>query len=158
MSTLPLLLLVAGVLGTLFVLYSAFAGPSPARAGARRLDALRERHSKSSDIAAQAQMKRILATRTSKMDGFAKRFIPNPAMLAQRIERTGMSWGLAQYLSATVALTMTVAILLISQGLPILLAVFLGLFAGISLPHFTIGFLITRRVNKLPSAFRTRSS
>jgi tight adherence protein B len=66
MSTLPLLLLVAGVLGTLFVMYSAFAGPSPARAGARRLDALRERHSKSSDVAAQAQMKRILATRTSR--------------------------------------------------------------------------------------------
>jgi tight adherence protein B len=153
MSTLPLLLLVAGVLGTLFVMYSAFAGPSPARAGARRLDALRERHSKSSDVAAQAQMKRILATRTSKMDGFAKRFIPNPAMLAQRIERTGMSWGLAQYLSATVALAMTVAILLISQGLPILLAVFLGLFAGISLPHFTIGFLITRRVNKFTQRF-----
>jgi Flp pilus assembly protein TadB len=52
-----------------------------------------------------------------------------------------------------VALAMTVAILLISQGLPILLAVFLGLFAGISLPHFTIGFLIKRRVNKFTQRF-----
>jgi tight adherence protein B len=148
MSTLPLLLLVAGVLGTLLVMYSAFAGPSPARAGSRRLEALRERHSKSSEVAAQAQMKRILATRTSKMDGIAKRFLPNPAMLAQRIGRTGMNWGLAQYLAASVALIVTVSILLITQGLPAALAIALGLFAGIALPHFTISFLIRRRVNK----------
>jgi tight adherence protein B len=153
MSTLPLLLLIAGVLGTLLVMYSAFAGPSPARAGSRRLEALRERHSRSSEVAAQAQMKRILATRTSKMDGIAKRFLPNPAMLAQRIGRTGMNWGLAQYLAASVALIVTVSILLITQGLPAALAVALGLFAGIGLPHFTISFLIRRRVNKFNVRF-----
>jgi tight adherence protein B len=122
MSTLPLLLLVAGVLGTLLVMYSAFAGPSPARAGSRRLEALRERHSKSSEVAAQAQMKRI-------------------------------NWGLAQYLAASVALIVTVSILLITQGLPAALAIALGLFAGIALPHFTISFLIRRRVNKFNVRF-----
>ncbi len=153
MSTLPLLLLVAGVLGTLFVVYSAIAGPSPARAGARRLDALRERHSKSTEVAAQAQMKRILATRTSKMDGFAKRFIPNPAMLAHRIERTGMNWGLFQYVAAMLALIVVVAIGLMTQGFPVLLAILLGLFAGISVPHFTISYLIKRRVNRFTARF-----
>jgi hypothetical protein len=38
MPTLPLVIMIAGLLGTLFVLYSAFAGPSPpaqARAGSK---------------------------------------------------------------------------------------------------------------------------
>jgi tight adherence protein B len=141
------------MLGTLYVMYSAFAGPSPARAGARRLETLRERHSRSTEVVAQAQMKRMLATRTSKMDGLAQRFIPNPALLRLRLERTGRSWSLAQYLTASVALTVTIAILIVSQGLPILLGVFVGLFAGIGVPHLVIGFLIKRRVNKFNVRF-----
>jgi tight adherence protein B len=89
MPTLPILIIAIGVLGALFVLYSAMAGPSPAKVQARRLDGLRERHSKSNEVAAQAQLKRILATRGGKMDSFAQKFIPNPALLRQRIERTG---------------------------------------------------------------------
>ncbi len=153
MPTLPMIIVLAGMLGTLYIMYSAFAGPSPARAGARRLETLRERHSRSTEVVAQAQMKRMLATRTSKMDGLAQRFIPNPALLRLRLERTGRSWSLAQYLTASVALTVTIAILIVSQGLPILLGVFVGLFAGIGVPHLVIGFLIKRRVNKFNVRF-----
>ncbi len=153
MPTLPMIIILVGMLGTLYVMYSAFAGPSPARAGARRLETLRERHSRSTEVVAQAQMKRMLATRTSKMDGLAQRFIPNPALLRLRLERTGRSWSLAQYLTASVALTVTIAILIVSQGLPILLGVFVGLFAGIGVPHLVIGFLIKRRVNKFNVRF-----
>ena len=153
MATLPMVFVLAGLLGTLYVMYSAFAGPSPARAGARRLESLRERHSKSTDVAAQAQMKRILASRATKMDTFAQRFIPNPALLRLRIERTGMNWSLAQYLTASVVLGVTVAMLIIVKGLPILLGLFIGLFAGIGLPHLVIGFLIKRRVKKFNVRF-----
>jgi tight adherence protein B len=141
------------MLGTLYVMYSAVAGPSPARAGARRLESLRERHSKSTEVAAQAQMKRILASRTTKMDGFAQRFIPNPALLRLRLERTGRSWSLAQYLTASVVLATTVAMLLKLQGMPLLLGVFVGLFTGIGLPYFVTGFLISRRVKKFNVRF-----
>jgi tight adherence protein B len=141
------------MLGTLYVMYSAVAGPSPARAGARRLESLRERHSKSSEVAAQAQMKRILASRATKMDGFAQRFIPNPALLRLRIERTGRNWSLAQYLTASLVLGITVAMLLMVQGMPLLLGLFVGLFAGIGLPHLVIGFLIKRRVKKFNVRF-----
>ena len=153
MPTLPILIIAVGVLGALFVLYSAMAGPSPAKAGARRLESLRERHSKSNEVAAQAQLKRILANRDSRMDGFAQRFIPNPALLRSRIERTGRSWGLAQYAMASVTLAVVSAILLMANGLPFLLAVFLGLFVGAAIPHFTLGFLIKRRIAKFTARF-----
>jgi tight adherence protein B len=153
MPTLPLVIMIAGLLGTLFVLYSAFAGPSPARAGARRLEVLRERHSRSSDVIAQAQLKRIIAHRETRMDGLAKRFLPNPALLKLRIARTGMEWGFFQYLAASAALVVVVATLVMFQGLPFLLAISAGLFAGVSIPHFTVGFLIKRRVNKFTSRF-----
>jgi tight adherence protein B len=148
-----MVIVLAGMLGTLYVMYSAVAGPSPARVGARRLEALRERHSKSSEVAAQAQMKRILASRTTKMDGFAQRFIPNPALLRLRLERTGRSWSLAQYMTASVVLATTVAMLLKLQGMPLLLGIFVGLFAGVGLPYFVTGFLISRRVKKFNVRF-----
>jgi tight adherence protein B len=153
MPTLPILIITAGVLGALFVLYSAMAGPSPTKAQARRLESLRERHSKSSEVATQAQMKRILATRETRMDGVAQRFIPNPALLRRRIEMTGRSWSLAQYLMASVTLGVVSAILLLANGFPFLLAAILGLFLGAAIPHFTLGFLIKRRVNKFTARF-----
>jgi tight adherence protein B len=98
-------------------------------------------------------MKRILASRTTKMDGFAQRFIPNPALLRLRLERTGRSWSLAQYLTASVVLATTVAMLLKLQGMPLLLGIFVGLFTGIGLPYFVTGFLISRRVKKFNVRF-----
>jgi tight adherence protein B len=153
MPTLTFLMILAGMLGTLGVVYVALSGPSPARAGARRLESLRERHSKSSEVAAQAQMKRILATRESKMDGIVQRLVPNPVLLRKRIERTGRSWTLPQYMTASLVLGITVAILIAVQGLPVLLSIFVGLFAGIGIPHLVIGFMIKRRVNKFTVRF-----
>ena len=153
MPTLPILIIAAGVLGALFVFYAAMAGPSPAKAQARRLEGLRERHSKSSEVATQAQLKRILSTRTSKMDGFAQRQSPNPAQLRKRIEMTGRSWSLAQYLMTSVTLALVAAVLLMANGLPYLLATFLGLFLGSALPHLTLGFLIKRRIGAFTARF-----
>ena len=39
------------------------------------------------------------------------------------------------------------------QGAPFLLAFFVGLFVGIGLPHFVVGLLIKRRINKFNSNF-----
>jgi tight adherence protein B len=153
MPTLPILIITAGVLGALFVLYSAMAGPSPAKAQARRLESLRERHSKSSEVATQAQLKRILATRETRMDGLAQRFLPNPALLRRRIEMTGRSWSLSQYLMASVTLALVSGVLLLANGLPFLLAAFVGIFLGAFIPHLTIGILIKRRVGKFTARF-----
>src|SRR3546814_6027274 len=100
----PMVMMAAGLLGTLVLVYVAFAGPSPAKAQVRRLESLRERHSKSTEIVAQAQLKKIMSGRPTKMDGVAQRFLPNPALLRKRIEQTGKPWSIGQYLIASVAL------------------------------------------------------
>ena len=144
----------AGLIGTLALIFFAFTGPSAAKAQVRRLEELKVRHSRSTEVAAQAQLKRILASREgTKLDGFAQRFIPNPALLRRRIEQTGKPWTLSQYVLASLALAFVVTLFLTFKGLPIYLAIFVGLFAGIGIPHYVVGKLITRRINKFTSKF-----
>ena len=100
-----MMIMMAGLLGTLMLGYFAFAGPSASKAQNRRLEVVRERHSKSNEVAAQAQLKRILQSRTeTKMEGFAQRFIPNPALLRTRLNQTGRKWTLVQYTMVSVAI------------------------------------------------------
>ena len=148
-----LMMLAGGMFGMLGLVYAAIAGPSADKARSRRLDSLRERHSKSNEVAAQAQMKRILATRETKMDSALQRFIPNPALLRRRIEQTGKSWSLSKYLSGSLGLGALVLLLLLFKGMPFILAVVLGLFAGIGVPHFVVSYLIGKRINQFNGRF-----
>ena len=154
MLSFPILMLGGGVLAVLAMMVFAMGGPNVSKATNRRLEVVRERHSKSNEVAAQAQLKRILQTRNqTKMDGLAQRLIPKPALLRQRLQQTGRTWTLAQYGLACLGIIVTVALLLIVKGLPLLLAVLIGLFAGIGLPHFIVGKLIKRRVAKFTARF-----
>jgi tight adherence protein B len=149
-----MLIMVVGLLGTLVLGYFAFAGPSASKAQNRRLEMVRERHSKSNEVAAQAQLKRILQSRAdTKMEGFAQRFIPNPALLRTRLNQTGKSWTLPQYAMASLALLVVITSTLAFKGLPVLLALFVGLFFGIGLPHFVVGKMIKRRIAKFTAKF-----
>ena len=153
MPSLPILILAAGLLATLVMAFGAFTGPSIAKAGNRRLEGLRERHSKSAEIATQAQLKRIIAGRQTRMDGFAQRFIPNPALLRLRLEKTGHSWTVGQYFLVSAGLIAVTFLLLMMKGMPTLLAVFVSLFAGIGLPHIVISKLIKKRLAKFTARF-----
>ena len=48
---------------------------------------------------------------------------------------------------------MVPASLLAMRGAPMLLALFVGLFLGVGLPHFVVGFFIKRRVAKFTAKF-----
>jgi tight adherence protein B len=150
----PILMLGGGVLAVLALMVFAVGGPNVSKATNRRLEVVRERHSKSNEVAAQAQLKRILQSRTqTKMDGLAQRLIPKPALLRQRLQQTGRNWTLAQYGLASLGIIVVIALLLIVKGLPVLLAALIGLFVGVGLPHFIIGKLIKRRVAKFTARF-----
>lgn len=154
MSSLMIIIIAVGLVGTLGLLLVAVSGPSASKARSRRLEAVRERHSKSADIAAQAQLRRIVATRGStKMDSLAQSIIPNPALLRQRLERTGRTWSLAQYLMVSGGAIFVFTSLFMLKGLPLLLALMLGLFLGIGLPHFVVGKMISKRVKKFTTKF-----
>jgi tight adherence protein B len=153
MPSFPILILAVGLLATLIMAFGAFRGPSEAKAQGRRLESLRERHSKSAEIATQAQLKRIIAGRANRMDGFAKRFIPNPALLSLRLQKTGRNWTVGQYFLATAGLIVVAFLALMIKGLPVLLALMVSLFIGIGLPHLVVSKLIKKRVNKFTSKF-----
>jgi tight adherence protein B len=79
--------------------------------------------------------------------------IPNPEMLHKRIKMTGKSWTLGQYAWASVGLAILVALTLLLRGWAPLLAIFLGLFAGLGLPHMVVGHLINKRTMKFTVNF-----
>jgi tight adherence protein B len=152
--TFPVILFAFGLLGTLALAYFAFNGPSVSQVSNRRLESLRERHSKSSEVAAQAQMKRILAARSEgRMEGLATRLMPNPALLRQRLSRTGKDWTLGKYMMGSAAVAVIPAVLLLLKGAPLLLAIFFGLFLGAAVPHFAVSRLISRRVKQFTARF-----
>jgi tight adherence protein B len=150
----PLLLMMAGVLAMVGMFVFAFAGPSAAKASNRRLESVRERHSRSNEVATQAQLKRILQTRQqSKMEDLAERFIPNPALLTRRLQQTGKSITLPKYALICLGLALVVGAILAMKGVPPLLSLFIALFVGIGLPHKVVSRMITRRVAKFTARF-----
>ena len=153
MPSLTIIIMAAGVLVTLALAYIGFAGPSTGKAQGRRLESVRERHSKSNEVAAQAQLKRILAGRATKMDGLAQRLVPNPALLRLRLEKTGRNWTLVQYALCSAGLIAVVLLLLSMKGVPFFLALFVSLFAGIGIPHIVVNKLIAKRLNKFTAKF-----
>ncbi len=153
MSAFSMILMLAGMLATLGLGAAAFAGPSAGKAIKKRLEPLRERHSRSTDAVAAAQLKRIWAQRQTRSEGHAQRFIPNPALLRLRLEQTGRNWTLPQYVMASAGLWLTAAVVLLFKSVPVMLALPLGAFVGIGVPHLVVGHMIKRRVNKFTSKF-----
>ena len=117
----PILVLGVGLLMAVVLMFFALSGPSAGKATTRRLENLKDRHSTSTASMAQAQMRKILAQRDTKMDTLAGRLIPNPALLRLRLSRTGKSWTLGQYAMVSGGLLVSVTFLLLLKGLPILL-------------------------------------
>src|SRR5262245_17806253 len=149
----PLILLTAGLFGAILLLYSAFSAPSVGRVSAKRLESVRVRHSRSTEVAAQAQLRRIFANRQNGVEGLAQRLIPNPALLRKRIEQTGRRWTLGQYATASVGIAVIVMLVLIFKGVPAYAAIPFGTMVGLGLPHFAISTLIKRRITLFTTRF-----
>jgi tight adherence protein B len=149
----PILILSIGLVMVAVLLVLALAGPSAGKATARRLETLKDRHSTSTASMAQAQMRKILAQRDTRMDTLASRLIPNPSLLRLRLSRTGKNWTLGQYLMVSGGLLIVMSFLLVVKGVPILLALMLGIFSGLVIPHMVVGSMIKRRINKFTARF-----
>ena len=150
----PLMMMAAGVLMTLGMMYVALAGPNQAKVQSRRLSSIKDRHAASAGATIEAQMRKVISNRQStKLDGVAARFLPKPALLKQRIARTGKSWTIAQYGMASGGIVVVVALLAIVQGLGLLLGLMLGVLLGLALPHMVVSSLIKKRVKKFTQRF-----
>jgi len=148
-----IIILAVGVLGALLLGGKALSGPNPRKALKRRMELVKERHGDVIVGNAQAQIRRLMAARDSRVEGIFSTLIPKPALMRRRLEQTGKEISLGKYAMVSVGLATVVAALLLLNGMPFLLAFFVGLLAGVAIPHFVIGFLINRRVTKFNSNF-----
>ena len=139
--------------GALFMLYSAFSGPSASKAVKRRMELVKERHGDVIAGNAQAQIRKLMAQRASRIEGFASTLIPKPALLRRRLESTGKNITLARYSTICIGIAGVVAMLLLARGFPLLLSTFAGLFFGLGVPYFVVGKMISRRLNKFNANF-----
>ncbi|MCL6728459.1 type II secretion system F family protein [Sphingomonas hankyongi] len=146
-------LIIAGGIGALALAFVAVRGPSASKAVKRRMEMVKERHGDVITGNAQAQIRKLMAERASRIEGYASTLIPKPALLRKRLEMTGKSITLGKYSMICLGITAFVAAAMFFRGAPILLSTFLGLFVGIGGPHFVIGWLIKRRVTKFTSNF-----
>ena len=143
-----LLLVLVGGFGMLALVYAAVRGPSASKAVKRRMELIKERHGDVITGNAQAQIRKLFANRASRLEGFASTLIPKPALLRKRLEMSGKNISLAKYAAICLGIVVVTSTLLMFRGAPFLLALFIGLFVGIGGPHFIIGKMIGRRLNK----------
>jgi len=143
------LILISGGVGLILLLLKLASAPSPGKSLKRRMDMVKERHAEGVTAAAQAQIRKLMARRgASRFEGFASTIIPRPALLRKRLEMTGRNITLGKYAMVSLGLVIVVLAVLIVRGAPFILGLFAGLFVGIGFPHFVVGKMINRRINK----------
>ncbi len=146
------IVIAAGAIMSLIMLGIAFAGPSIGKVQLRRIDGMKARHSDMPSYTVESQLRKITANRASRADGIASKYIPNPALLAKRLEQTGKKWSLGKYSMTCIGIMLVILILCLIKGAPIYLGLLAGSAFGLFLPHMVVGSQIKRRVN----AFNTR--
>ncbi len=152
MSIPQLLMIAVGLLLTLLLMYLAFAGPSVAKAGARRLQMVRDRHSESTKDRVEAQLRKAVAARKPKMHQVAGSQSRIEA-LALRLHRTGKPWTVAQYFYVSLGLFLAIAVLVyLKTGAPAL-SLGVGLVIGAGLPHMVVNYFVKKRTNDFTVKF-----
>lgn len=143
-----------GLFGALALIVIAMSGPNASKATKRRLELIRERHGEGTLAAsANAQIRKLFANRNSKVEGWASTLVPKPALMRQRLERTGKNISLGKYAMACIGTLSVVAMAAMMKGLPFTLSLLLGTFAGIGLPHLVVSRLIARRLKAFNANF-----
>ncbi|WP_120717470.1 type II secretion system F family protein [Tsuneonella amylolytica] len=152
MSIFQLLLFAAGLMAVMVVGYSAFAGPSAAKEGNRRLQAVRYRHSESTDTKVESQLKKAIAARKPlqfKVAGSSSK----AEALAMRLDRTGKQWTITHYLYGSLGIALFFTVILYLKTGAALLSLLIGMFAGAGIPHLVVNFMIKKRTNQFNAKF-----
>ena len=155
MNIIQLLVIACGLMMIMVMGYVAFSGPSQAKEGNRRLQAVRYRHSDSTLDKVEAQLRKAVSQRKPKMHRIAGSDSRVKALML-RLQRTGKGWTLAQYLYASLGLGLAITALVYLKSGAAMLSLGVGLLVGAGIPHMVVGFFIGKRAgqftNKFPDA------
>ena len=152
MSYIQLLLMGAGLMTLMVLGYAAMSGPSAAKEGERRLQAVRYRHSDSTSDKVEAQLRKAVAARKPKLHHIAGSE-SRVAALALRLHRTGKGWTLTQYLYASLGVALTITVIMYLKSGAALLSLGVGVLFGAGLPHMVVNYFIKKRTAAFTSKF-----
>jgi tight adherence protein B len=152
MNIVQLALFAGGLMALMALGYALLSGPNAAKESARRLEQVRYRHSESTDTKVESQLKKAIAARKPKKFKVAGSGSKAEA-LAVRLDRTGKSWTLSQYLYASLGIGLVVMVLIYLRSGAALLSLGVGAMAGAGIPHFVVNFFIKKRTNQFNSKF-----
>ncbi len=142
-----------GALGAILLLFAFLGDPNEA-AVKRRMSRV-----SSSDPVTQAVERRSLmvteeVSSIASLDNLAKRLLPNPGVLRQKLERTGKRMSIGQFGLIILALTgVSATAFHYGAQFPWLLSYLAGAIVGIALPYKAVGYLGNRRVAKFLKNF-----
>ncbi len=152
MSIIQVILFAAGLMTIMILGALALGGRSPAKESQRRLQAVRYRHSESTNAKVESQLKKAIAARKPKMHkiaGSASRI----EALALRLERTGRPWTVTQYLYVSLGLALALAVLIYFKTGAAMLSLGIGVLFGAGLPHMAVGYFIKKRLADFNAKF-----
>jgi len=152
MNMIQLLLIVLVVMGVLVGVYYLATGTSASKESQRRLQAVRYRHSESTDTKVESQLKKAIAARrpkAHKVAGSGSRI----EALEIRLDRTGKKWTLSQYAYASLGIALVVALVIFLRSGAFLLSLGIGTLAGAGIPHFIVGRFIKKRTDAFNAKF-----
>jgi tight adherence protein B len=152
MSMIQIVLLAGGLMTLMVIGALLLNGRSPGKEVQRRLQAVRYRHSESTNAKVESQLKKAIAARKPKMHKIAGSGSRAEA-LALRLERTGRKWTVAQYLYASLGIALTITVILYIKSHSVGLSLGIGLLFGAGLPHMIVNRFIKKRLNDFNSKF-----
>ncbi|MEY4501784.1 MAG: hypothetical protein RIS52_1674, partial [Pseudomonadota bacterium] len=152
MPTIQMIIMGGGVFLTLVMLIIALSGPSQSKEGARRLNSIKDRSLDNGGVA-EATMRRAIASRPNKKIVGGTNLVPNRAALEKRLERTGKSWTVKQYVLASVGLLVFVVIGFTLKSFPLKLGLIVGVFVALFVPHMVVSKAIKKRLTKFNDRF-----
>lgn len=100
------------------------------------------------------QLKRKMETSSPLLEGIAIKLLPRPDAIRNRLQRTGHNLSLGRYFVLSFAVGVIGAVVpAIVMGMPWYFNAAVAVSLGIGVPHYAVGMLITRRMNKFTVQF-----
>ena len=163
--TANLLILFLGVLLTLICIAFVLQGKSGTRTKVgRRAEALSRRGAGADRTASRQRAKADAASGSlkrddygggsSRLDRLARRFLPRPEVLDQRLSRTGARIHVGRYIAYNLMLAsiISLALMVILQLSP-WLAIAAGTIGGLGIPHVIVNRMINKRLERFTALF-----
>lgn len=88
------------------------------------------------------------------LDRLMKRYMPNPALLRQRLDQAGLKFSLGDYMLVSICVALLAGVFSVMvTGRGVAVGALAGIAAGFAIPHFALNWLIAKRLKAFMGEF-----